>query len=125
MYRCFLKPLADYTGCLLLLPLALPLLLLGAVLSGISFGFGNMLFVQTRAGYRGSIFRLYKLTTMRPGPQPDAVRLTKTGLFLRRTSLDELPQFINVLCGQMSLVGPRPLLPEYLPLYSATVASAD
>lgn len=83
-------------------------------------------FVQRRPGYKSRIFRMFKLRTMRPvepgevaPTYPGAERLTKIGKFLRRTSLDELPQIWNVLVGEMSFIGPRPLLVEYLPMYSA------
>jgi sugar transferase EpsL len=82
-------------------------------------------FKQTRPGYRGHPFTVYKFRTMtderdRHGQQlPDGQRLTKLGRVLRRASLDELPELINVLRGEMSLVGPRPLLPEYVDLYTA------
>ena len=84
----------------------------------------SILFRQTRIGLHGKPFTLYKLKTMRdprPGEDPlatDAVRITRFGRFLRATSLDELPTLWNVLKGDMALVGPRPLLPEYLPLYT-------
>ncbi len=87
-----------------------------------------VLFRQHRVGKDGKIFELLKLRTMRDArdadgqPLPDAARLTATGKLLRASSLDELPQLINVLRGEMSLVGPRPLLIEYLPRYSATQA---
>lgn len=83
-----------------------------------------LLFRQPRIGLHGKPFMLYKLKTMRdprPGEDPlatDAIRITRFGRFLRATSLDELPTLWNVLKGDMALVGPRPLLPEYLPLYT-------
>jgi sugar transferase EpsL len=84
----------------------------------------SLLFLQPRIGLHGKPFMLYKLKTMRdprPGEDPlttDAIRITRLGRFLRTTSLDELPNLWNVLKGDMALVGPRPLLPEYLPLYT-------
>jgi lipopolysaccharide/colanic/teichoic acid biosynthesis glycosyltransferase len=84
--------------------------------------------MQPRVGRHGRIFRLYKFRSMTDARdaggalRPDAERLTRFGRFLRSTSLDEIPSFINVLKGEMSLVGPRPLLVEYLPLYTARQA---
>ena len=86
---------------------------------------GSPWFTQTRSGIKGKLFTIYKFKTMRDTRDgqgellPDFERITPLGLWVRKLSLDELPQLINVLSGQMSFVGPRPLLPEYLPLYSA------
>ena len=85
---------------------------------------GKPFFFQTRPGKNARMFRIIKFKTMNDIKDaqgqllPDAQRLTKIGSFVRKTSLDEIPQLINVLKGEMSLIGPRPLLPEYLPLYS-------
>ncbi len=85
---------------------------------------GKPFFFQTRPGKNARLFRIIKFKTMNDKKDaqgmllPDAERLTKIGSFVRKTSLDEIPQLLNVLKGEMSLIGPRPLLPEYLPLYS-------
>lgn len=103
---------------------ASPLLMVVAVLVWINLG-SPIFFLQTRPGLNGSPFRMVKFRTMLNAvendgkPLPDAARLTKLGTTLRATSLDELPELWNVLKGEMSLVGPRPLLMEYLPLYSS------
>lgn len=76
-------------------------------------------FCQLRPGYKGKPFRLIKFCTMRPGTEPDAERITRMGAFLRKSSLDELPELFHVLSGKMALVGPRPLLMEYLETYTA------
>ena len=100
------------------------LLLVGSVVAlAVRLSLGSpVFFVQKRPGYRGVPFHIVKFRTMIDGDAPDADRLTKLGQFLRATSLDELPEFWNVLKGDMSLVGPRPLLMEYLPLYSSEQA---
>lgn len=111
----------DVCNGAFLLLVTSPLLLLATLAVRATMG-GPAWFRQTRAGRHGELFTLYKLRTMRDGPEPDAVRLTPLGAFLRATSLDELPQLWNVLRGDMSLIGPRPLLPQYLPRYSRAQA---
>lgn len=123
MYQRFLKPAIDFVIALSALLLLSPLLLLIAVLLALS-NRGNPFFVQKRPGKDGRIFKIIKFKTMtdqrdRHGNLlPDYQRLTFMGKVVRKSSLDELPQLINVLKGDMSLVGPRPLLPEYLELYN-------
>lgn len=118
-----LKRLFDSFIVLVSAPLTLPLAAVVALLVRIYLG-APVLFVQRRPGLRGAPFNVIKFRTMTDatGPDgnlfPDAVRLTPFGRFLRSTSLDELPELWNILKGDMSLVGPRPLLMEYLPLYS-------
>lgn len=118
-----LKRIIDVIGSLAALSLGAPLYLGIALAVRLTMG-RPVIFSQTRSGLFGSTFTLYKFRSMRlgagePGDQTlDEVRLTRFGRFLRSTSLDELPGFVNVLRGDMSIVGPRPLLPEYLPLYS-------
>jgi lipopolysaccharide/colanic/teichoic acid biosynthesis glycosyltransferase len=114
---------AALTGLILLAPLLLLVALLVALEHGVP-----VLFVQMRPGLSGKPFRMYKFRTMTDERDhagsllPDEQRLTTLGRVLRATSLDELPELINVFTGDMSLVGPRPLLMEYLPLYSAEQA---
>jgi lipopolysaccharide/colanic/teichoic acid biosynthesis glycosyltransferase len=102
-----------------------PIILLIALLVRL-FNGSPILFRQQRPGYRGLPFALYKFRTMhhvdRTGPDSDAERLTAFGRFLRATSLDELPELYNVLCGDMSLVGPRPLLMQYMDRYTVEQA---
>ncbi|MBN2895278.1 MAG: sugar transferase [Campylobacterales bacterium] len=123
MYRLLLKPLLDRMFALLLLLLLWPLMLLIAALIRIQMG-SPILFTQTRPGLHGALFRIYKFRTMSNetdasgAPLSDAERLRGIGKTIRSLSLDELPQLFNVLRGEMSFVGPRPLLPEYLPLYT-------
>lgn len=123
MYQTILKPAFDFTVASLLLLLLWPVLLVVAVLLYYANN-GKVLFKQPRPGLNGKIFKIYKFRTMNDKCDsngnllPDAERLTRLGKFIRKTSLDELPQLFNVLKGDLSLVGPRPLLIEYLPLYS-------
>ncbi len=118
-----LKCLFDFLISSLLLLLLSPLLLVLAFLVFLTLG-TPVFFSQPRPGYKGRIFRLYKFRTMRDlcdsegKPLPDALRLTRLGRFMRSFSLDELPELVNVLKGEMSLVGPRPLLVEYLDRYT-------
>ena len=112
----------DVAAAAAALAVALPVM--AAVAVGIRRSGSPALFRQRRVGLRGREFTVLKFRTMRDAagpdgkPLPDEQRMTRLGAFLRRSSLDELPQLWNVLKGDMSLVGPRPLLPEYLPLYS-------
>jgi sugar transferase EpsL len=117
------KRTIDIVFSAIALALLIPFLLLVAFLIRITMG-KPILFVQERPGRHESIFRIYKFRTMHDllGPQgellPDDARITRIGKFLRATSLDELPELLNVLKGDMSLVGPRPLRVEYLHLYT-------
>ena len=123
VYLRFVKPAADRLAAALLLAGTAPLLAVSAALVRLRLG-SPVLFVQERPGLLGRPFRLLKLRTMRhavdrTGVQlPDEARLTALGRWLRALSLDELPQLVNVLRGDMSLVGPRPLLPAYLARYT-------
>ncbi len=127
MYRNFIKPLFDALIALIILVVLSPVILLTAVLLLIANN-GKPFFFQQRPGKHGRVFRIVKFKTMNDKKDaqgnllPDADRLTLIGKIVRKTSLDELPQLINVLKGDMSLVGPRPLLVEYLPLYNAQQA---
>jgi len=118
-----LKRLFDIVVSALLLILLLPIIALVFILIRVNMG-SPVLFHQIRPGLNGHPFVVYKFRTMSEqgdaaaNALPDVVRLTSLGRFLRKTSLDEIPQLLNVFNGDMSLVGPRPLLMEYLPLYS-------
>jgi lipopolysaccharide/colanic/teichoic acid biosynthesis glycosyltransferase len=115
------KRLLDLVGAGAALAVAAPVL--GAVAVAVRLSMGSpVLFRQRRPGLKGEPFTIYKFRTMRDGPGTDAERLTAVGRFLRATSLDELPELWNVLKGDMSLVGPRPLMMQYLPRYSAEQA---
>jgi undecaprenyl phosphate N,N'-diacetylbacillosamine 1-phosphate transferase len=123
MYRSYLKFLIDFIFSLVVFSISFPILLL-VILLLIIANQGKPFFFQLRPGKNGKIFKIIKFKTMNDKKDnegnllPDANRLTKIGAFVRKTSLDEIPQLLNVLKGDMSLIGPRPLLPEYLPLYN-------
>ena len=116
-----MKRAFDFLVSAVLLAVLAPVMLAVALAVRLAMG-APALFRQERPGLHGRPFMLYKFRTMRAGAEADAERLTGLGRLLRRASLDELPQLFNVLRGDMSLVGPRPLLTEYLPLYSARQA---
>ena len=112
-----MKRLLDIVLSLIALAGLAPAMLIIAALITWRMGW-PVLFTQIRPGLHGQPFRMIKFRTMRQGEAPDGERLTGLGRMLRASSLDELPELINVIRGEMSLVGPRPLLMEYLPLYS-------
>ena len=123
MYKLFIKLIIDFTIALFLLMVLSPIIVMTII--GLCFANqGKPFFFQLRPGLNGKIFKIIKFKTMKDKKESegnllsDAKRLTKVGAFVRKTSLDEIPQLINVIKGEMSLVGPRPLLPEYLPLYN-------
>ena len=123
MYKFFFKPLLDFILSLLGLIISSPLFLI-VFIALLFANKGKVFFLQNRPGKNEKIFKIIKFRTMNNKRDahgnllPDAERLTKIGKLVRKTSLDEIPQLINVLLGNMSLIGPRPLLPEYLPLYN-------
>jgi sugar O-acyltransferase (sialic acid O-acetyltransferase NeuD family) len=123
MYKNGFKPLLDFIVALSGLLLLSPIFIITTIFLSIA-NQGKPFFFQQRPGKNGKIFKIIKFKTMNDRTDslgqllPDAERLTKVGVFVRRTSLDELPQLLNVLTGDMSLIGPRPLLPHYLHLYS-------
>ena len=124
MYRYFFKRVLDIVCALLALTVFSPLFLALMIVGAIEMK-GNPFFSQERPGYKEKIFKLIKFRTMTNEKDengnllPDEVRLNKYGKFLRSTSLDELPEAVNILIGDMSVIGPRPLLVRYLPLYNA------
>ena len=123
MYKFFIKPTIDFLLALIILCLIWPALFLLALILSIQ-NLGTPFFKQIRPGKNGKLFTIYKFKTMRDTRDdqgnflPDNQRLTAIGKIVRKLSLDELPQLWNILKGEMSFVGPRPLLPEYLPLYN-------
>ncbi|MDR6301802.1 sugar transferase [Mesonia maritima] len=123
MYKNFLKPLIDFIAALIGLVLLSPIFIIVWIGLAIANN-GKPFFFQRRPGKNERIFSIIKFKTMNDKKDKqgnllsDAKRLTRIGKFVRKTSLDEIPQLLNVLKGDMSLVGPRPLLPEYIPLYT-------
>lgn len=124
MYKLILKRIIDFFIVLCVLLVIWPFLLLITIWLHFANKGAGAFFTQARPGKDGKIFKVIKFKTMTDERNvdgnllPDAERLTKVGRFVRSTSIDELPQLINVLKGDMALIGPRPLLPQYLPLYS-------
>lgn len=124
MYKNFFKRFIDFWISLIVLACISPILLVITLWLHFANKGAGTFFFQERPGKNGKIFKVIKYKTMTDERDsdgkllPDDKRLTKVGRFVRSTSIDELPQLINVLKGDMALIGPRPLLPEYLPLYS-------
>ena len=124
MYKNFFKRFIDFWIALIALIVISPLLLVITMWLHFANKGAGAFFTQDRPGLHGKIFKVIKFKTMTDERDaegnllPDAQRLTKVGKFVRSTSIDELPQLINVLKGDMALIGPRPLLVQYLPLYS-------
>ncbi len=123
MYKIIFKSIIDFLIALIGLLILAPIFI--TVFIGLFFAnHGKPFFFQARPGKNGTVFKIIKFKTMNDKKDingnllSDAQRLTKTGAFVRKTSLDELPQLLNVIKGEMSLIGPRPLLVQYLPLYS-------
>ena len=124
MYKHFFKRFFDFWIALIVLIIISPILLVVTIWLHFANKGAGAFFLQERPGKNGKIFKVIKYKTMTDERDengellPDEVRLTKVGKFVRSTSIDELPQLINVLKGDMALIGPRPLLVQYLPLYS-------
>ncbi|MCL2717328.1 MAG: sugar transferase [Lachnospiraceae bacterium] len=123
MYKNCLKRCFDFSLALVALIILSPFLLILWIIVRIKMGHPAV-FTQLRPGYKEKIFKIYKFRTMTNEKDengdllPDDKRLTSFGLFLRRTSLDELPQLLNIIKGDLAIIGPRPLLVQYLPLYN-------
>jgi lipopolysaccharide/colanic/teichoic acid biosynthesis glycosyltransferase len=123
MYQKIIKPILDFSLAFIALLLLLPIFILVTLFLA-SVNNGRPFFIQTRPGKKEKLFNIIKFKTMNDKKDsngnllPDDKRLTTIGKIVRKTSLDEIPQLINVLKGDMSLIGPRPLLPEYLALYN-------
>lgn len=124
MYKNCFKRMIDCCLAMVAIVVLSPVMAAVAILLAVANKGAGVVFTQTRPGKNGRLFKVMKFKTMTDERDengnllPDAQRLTKTGKFIRSTSLDELPQLFNVLKGDMALIGPRPLLPQYLPLYS-------
>ena len=125
MYKAFVKRIVDLFFSIVGIILLFPVFLLITIILLLANN-GKAFFFQKRPGLNGELFKIIKFKTMTDKKDsngnllPDEKRLTAVGSFVRKTSLDELPQLFNVLIGDMSLIGPRPLMPQYLPLYSIT-----
>jgi undecaprenyl phosphate N,N'-diacetylbacillosamine 1-phosphate transferase len=123
MYKAVIKPFADISVAFVAFLILSPVFLVMTILLMIA-NKGNAFFTQLRPGKNEKIFLLIKYKTMSDARDkngellPDHQRLTAIGKFIRKTSMDEIPQLLNVIKGDMSIIGPRPLLPEYLPLYN-------
>ena len=124
MYKHFFKRVIDFTLALVALLIIWPILLIVAIWLHFANKGAGAFFLQERPGLHGKIFKVIKFKSMTDERDaegkllPNEQRITKVGRFVRKTSIDELPQLINVLKGDMALIGPRPLLPEYMPYYS-------
>lgn len=124
MYSKYIKRVLDFLIAFDVLLILLPFFVIVSLLLLVLNDNAGVFFTQERPGYKGKIFRIIKFKTMNEKRDsdgkllPDVQRITKFGGFIRRTSIDELPQILNVLKGDMSIIGPRPLLVQYLPLYS-------
>lgn len=124
MYKFFLKRLFDFLISLIAIICICPILLVVAIWLHFANKGAGAFFYQERPGYKGKIFKIIKFKSMTDERDaegdllPNDQRITKAGAFVRKTSLDELPQLFNVLKGDMALIGPRPLMPRYLELYS-------
>ncbi|MBR1601956.1 MAG: sugar transferase [Synergistaceae bacterium] len=123
-YERYVKRVQDFVLALIALIILSPVILIIALIVRIKLG-KPVIFSQERPGLNGKIFKLYKFRSMTDARDingellPDEMRLTKTGKFLRAASLDELPELVNIISGEMSIVGPRPLLVRYLERYKA------
>ena len=128
LYQDFIKRTIDFVLVLFALVVIMPFMFVVIIWLYFANKGAGVFFTQERPGKDGKIFKIIKFKTMTDETDaagnllPDSERLTKVGKFVRSTSIDELPQLINVLKGDMSLIGPRPLLPQYLPLYNAEQA---